>query len=415
MRISKTLVWLSMAVLFLGAAGVSALLFRAQTSKVAHLNLRDALQDFLANSPVHLYPSSRSIAVLGKEGVPAATYVDKPDGTQSAIFYRADGITLDSVRDYYPSMDGVGARRLSDRRSYQSDGKTLSSEARFRQIDGSLQYDGRVLDSGDYLAVTYFEDGVTPETEVVTSATKLDAHQQPMVLSSKKWQIEDHRLRESDVLDTNTYMRQITLFDSDGIPTLSKKDSESGVVGNTETAYFPGSVKVAMESSTNRSSTEATFFREDGTVNFKQSLTTYGVAVNFFDASGQRKMFQQYWFTDDVNVKPAGTPRLWQISELNAAGETTREITFSKGVVSRQIFYNLQLKGNLYKVVTLDYDDDGKLRLSAVTSADPNAVVPDTESLNLASISTLVDEKEKLPPDLSYELPVPPPSRHDLQ
>ncbi|MDR3613198.1 MAG: hypothetical protein P4L53_06510 [Candidatus Obscuribacterales bacterium] len=428
MSVSKIFLSFALVALALASAGAGLAVYRAPEKKVAPPRLPDVLLDLPATSPTHLYPArglalddragasiapNRSRAVVGSDGLNVASYIDNQDDSASVVSFQGDGQAVSMVREYYPSTDVLGSRQLKVRRTYGVDGITLRSEARFRREDGSQEYAGHLLVDGSYQAFTLFGDGRTAETETVTIPDEFETNHAPKLLRFQKWQEAGHVLIYHDVLNDDGGSRDIKKFDSQGLLTLAKHIGMHGVVGTTVTAYYPGSTRVAMHSVTTISETDATFFRPDGTKNFEQVLTTYGTGVSWFDVAGIIKLFHQDWFTSDPNDNSALHPRLWQVAECNEKGDTTRLVTFNNGVLTRQVFYNLTLKGILYSIVTLDYDEAGKLRLSAVTPADKKVVVPPVETLGLSQISTEVDVREKVALDLTYELPVPQPSRHD--
>jgi hypothetical protein len=427
MSVSKTLVLLILVTLALAATGAGLAVHWAPEKKAAPPRLQDVLLDSPASSPTHLYPAAsppsgvrtfansapdRSRTLVGSDGLNVASYIDNQDDSSSVALFQADGQALSMVREFYPSTDVLGARQLKDRRMYTGDGVTLLCEARFRREDGSQEYDGHLLADGTYQAFTLFGDGRTAETETLTIPAEYGDHV-PKLLRFQKWQEASHTLVYLDELNEDGGSREIKKFDAQGLLALAKHIGVHGVVGTKVTAYFPGSTRVAMQSVTTISETKATFFRPDGTRDFEQVLTTYGTGVSWFDVSGLIQLFHQDWLTGDTNDSSQRHPRLWQVSEFNEKGDTTRLVTFTNGVVTRQVFYNLTLKGILYSIVTLDYDEAGKLRLSAVTLADKKVVPPPVESLGLSQISMQVDVREQAPLDLSYELPVPLPGPHD--
>jgi hypothetical protein len=423
MSFAKTSLFLGLTSLICGLAVAGATSYFAPVKKIQPARL----QDEIPSSPMaglHLYPRyagagagdspDRSYGVLGGGGLDAATYLSNFDDSSKDVLHQDDGPGIVFERAFYPEIDLAKGRKLKSFKIYAADGKTVRGEARFRQEDGSQQYDARLLPDGKYQIFTLFGDGRTAETELLMSEpSPFETDHARKQLRFRRWQENGHILVYDDELNDDGGSRDIKKLDPQGLVILAKHIGLRSIVGTTVTAYFAGTNQIVMQSVSTVSETDAIFFRENGSKKFEQVLSAYGVTVKYFDDTGHDLLFQQEWLTGDPTENPRSQPRLWRVTELNAKGEPTRQLTFRNGILSTQVLYDIEIKGVVFSDVNLDYDEAGKLLFSSVTPRDKKRATPKVEALGLSSISTHVNVKELTPLDVSYELPVPPPTRHE--
>jgi antitoxin component YwqK of YwqJK toxin-antitoxin module len=249
--------------------------------------------------------------------------IEYKTGVTGYIFYRPDG-TIRETTEYWPAVDGSPQRQLKSGSLRTEDGANFLSDKSFRK-DGTREREGLRLADGTYQIDFYFADG-----------TRLERHQ--LVSADGKPLIEQ-------VYRDNGALKGFTQVDATGKMTITTYyvdgKTESILIvpstyyeNTTATYYFPDGVTVSRKIEWTSYSTNADYFRQDGTrrLSYAESNYSSGSMVWIrYDARGKAIWKQTYRVESKVDSagKSVKTYLLRSVEEVNADGKTTRQIEFA--------------------------------------------------------------------------------------
>jgi hypothetical protein len=176
---------------------------------------------------------------------------------------------------------------------------------------------------------------------------------------------------------------------------------------STREVFYPGTDKLRLKVTYTGSTTAATFFRVDGTIERKESLSAYNLTMRYMDATGLVPLYEQAWTYK--NVKGKATDFVMQsMSELNAAGEEVREFNVSDDhtYIKQEARRKVTVGAMTYPSVFYNYRADGTLEtVQFVTPGSlPN---PPPEPHTAAENIKLVVDTSELKHQPFEQLPVP--------
>jgi hypothetical protein len=296
--------------------------------------------------------------------------------------------------------------------SYADDGETIKAEDWYR-LSGTLKKEGRLNADGSYLLDTYFADGMTPMTELLTA--KANEIGERVVLKDERWHTPEsgHAVAYLDVLQPDGW-RDLTKYDASRNVLLERHKNDDTFVGATLRMYFPGTRIVHLKSRTDAVKAHVEIYRPDGTLFSKQETTEYGLDATFFDASGAHPLYQSTWFKMDLLAGGKETIYwiIFQVTELAPDGSTSRVLTWQKDVLAKEVRFKCTVDGVTYDRATFSYRlDDGTLEKVELQNADqPTRLISHAAS---EDIRPVFPSQESVAPEVHDEIPVPPPERRD--
>ncbi len=294
-----------------------------------------------------------------------ASFLLRKDKTSRDTFYQSDGVGLVFEREYYPLLSNDDDRRIKALITYTADGKTKRSEI-WWTVNGMRERVGHLLDvtTGRYEEMLLFPDSNAAQWSKVTDPNIYANNFERKLIIEKRWSSNaNHSLIYFDQLaDDGT--RDITTYDDNEIPVMAKHIGRWGKVGTTVKFYFPGLAKVRLESVTDVNSTIVTCYRADGTVLYKQQLTSYSTSTMYFDSTGTKPVFEQSRWKNNVveNGKPVEDWPLWKITEFDGV-LATREFAWRNSKLDTETLFNVTVDGVFWEKVIRTYrEDDGTLQ-----------------------------------------------------
>lgn len=386
-------------------------------------SLEEALSQPPAGVNTALYPADLAAEVMASvpeershdvklSGDRVARYVLNKDGTTSDIVLLADGQHLVSLVDYYARSSADIYRREKLATAYSDDGVTVRAEDWYRE-DRTRLKKGRLDADGSYLLDTYYADGVTLESELLT-ARKGDSLE-PAVIRDERWHSPEsgHAVSRLDVLQPDG-TRDLKTFDDKSRLLLDRHSPKDGIAGTYVRIYFPGTTQLHLISTSDARASHARIYREDGTLFAEQQIGSYEIKQTYYDASGTRALYRATWFKLDFLEGGKETINwvLFQVDELDSKGSTARSLTWQRGKVSKEERSNCTIDGVTYDKATFHYRlEDGTLEKVELQKADtPSRVIEHAAS---EGIQPSVPAAELVPPEEHAEIPVPPPERSD--
>lgn len=358
----------------LGLAAV-AYVWQLPDSQPQAPSLNEALMVSQSNMPMRLY----SGAVDLKSGQPlevkdqsydvvrndhkAASFVLRKDKTSRDTFYQDAGSGLAFEREYYPLRPGDVARRIKGLIIYAADGKTVRSEIWWR-LNGTRERVGHLLDvtTGRYEEMVLFPDGNVAQSTKITLPNIYANNFERKLVIEKRWSANSrHSLIYFDQLNEDG-TRDQTTYDENEMPILLKHIGRWGKVGTTVKFFFPGTAKVRLESVTDSSSTIVSSYRPDGTLLYKQQMTSYSQSTMYFDATGTKPAFEQTRWKNNVveNGKPVEDWPIWKLTEYDGV-KATREFAWRNGRLDTETLIDVTVDGVFYAKVVRTYREDGTL------------------------------------------------------
>jgi hypothetical protein len=368
--------------------------------------------DVFADSDAPATPEERSNDVVLSDGR-VARYILNKNGSTRDLLLQPDGEHKISFVDYYARAPDSVVRHEAGELAYAADGETVTSEDWYR-LSGTLKVEGRLETDGSYLLGTYFADGVTPETELLTAkANEVGEH---VILKDERWHAPEsgHAVAYLDVLKPDGW-RDLTKYDASSNLLLERHKRDDDFVGATLRMYFPGTHIVHLKSTTDARKAHVEIYRTDGTLYAKQEKTEYEVVGTFYDASGIHPLYQSTWWKMDL-IAPGGKETIFwivfQVTELAPDGSTSRDLVWQKDNVAKEERFRYTVDGVTFDKATFSYRlDDGTLEKVELQKAGlQTLVIAHAASENIRAV---VPSQELVAPEVHDEIPVPPPERSD--
>jgi hypothetical protein len=381
---------------------------------------------------LHLYsgegdPRLRAVDTVNAGGVAQRRFVTNRDGSREDIALKADGEHFASRRVYYPrngAPDFAGgaevAWHLQLSEAYAPD-KDYVSETTSLRIDGSLQeHVVRAADGSKHLQ-DFGADGLTLTRDLVM-IKQFPYSRDLTVQSDKRWREDSgHTLAYENVFDEKEGTHDITEWDAQHrLLSQTHWPKYDTVVGMTKKGYYPGTgvLRVSIEGS--YSTTNAVYYRPDGTLDHVIDLSRGSVKVTYYDATGTKKRLEQIFFRQsaDGNLERGAkiSYKVYTIDEMDGDGNLSRSFRIWDGVLGAVVLHNVMINGVFvaYGEVEYTYDHDThklKTTRSWIGKADHKYDIEEEAKPEEALPPPAVPADE-LQPQVNLDeddLPVPPP------
>jgi hypothetical protein len=176
---------------------------------------------------------------------------------------------------------------------------------------------------------------------------------------------------------------------------------------STRELFYPGTDKLRLKVTYTGSTTKATFYRLDSTIERTESLDPYNVTMRYMDATGLIPLYEQVWTFKNTNGKATDFV-MQSMSELDAKGEEVRQFTVSDDhtYIKQEARRKVTVGAMTYPSVFYKYRADGTLE--AVQFVTPgSAPNPPEEPHTAAENIKLVVDKNELKHQPFEDLPVP--------
>lgn len=262
---------------------------------------------------------------------------------------------IKSSAEFYPAPTDGAARQLRYATQRAQDGSFLFDQS-FR-LDGTKIRVGRRLPDGLYEVYLYREDGQSVWKHQLVAGQKEPIFEEGFYPSGAKQSVTRMNADNSGEMRT---------FYEDGKPESVTSFPVAKWDPITSVFYFGDGQNVRLRVYYQSLGTHAEYFRENGTLRmtFDEVFSTTGGSISwrFFDSEGNPKYEQTFYVEKKtVNGKEERLYRLRDVTELNAAGEAMRKISFrgdgktpDKVVISRPA-------GNAWGGTFKSFREDGTL------------------------------------------------------
>lgn len=301
----------------------------------------------------HLTPQELVVEIAS----PHTNYITNWDGSSEDQVLVPNSGELVSSQSYYAPQPGEVLRRPHVTRKF-GPGSNLLSE-RVVTVAGVLAQTLTVFPDGGKQIIGFGRDGKTHVQEQVFS--KPECCDGAILLRDEKWRDDaNHTLAYRDVYNQDE-TRTITDFDEQQrILKIVQWSKNHSTYGTTVKAFYPGSLKLRLESTTDYYHDEVRYYRESGTLEALVEISSSSFEVHYYDESGTReRLYQQYFIGGSYsNVTAAdGQYKLYVATEFDGVGNKTRSYTFDDGVVRDAEYYNVTVDGTTYFRLDFEYKD----------------------------------------------------------
>ena len=205
----------------------------------------------------------------------------------------------------------IGTSVLHARIYLTADGKFQTEDV--RRKDHSYEKLAYVTADGGYESYFLFEDGQTSRHRLTDKFGTVQAEE---VYAEGGKPISVLAKTKTSVINSKFDSERHLLLWRDEL----RLDSES----STREAFYPGTTKLRFRAKYNAHSTSADFFREDGTVERKESMNPMVLTMTYMDKTGLIPLYSQMWQFDNKNGKAVNLI-LMSMSELNPQGDEIRQ------------------------------------------------------------------------------------------
>ncbi|MBC7996907.1 MAG: hypothetical protein IAF58_03125 [Leptolyngbya sp.] len=253
--------------------------------------------------------------------IPTTARTELTNGDTNQIAYNPNGLELTS-KIYYPERIPGAPRQLRFASVRTPDGLNFVSDQTYRPDGTTLRKGGRLAD-GNYQIDLYFADGISLYKHQIVTADLKAVFEKVNFPSGAVQSITKMNPDQSGTVMT---------FYEDG-----KRNSETVLPKNswepiTSEFYFPDGQNVRLKVSYQGLGTNAEYFRDNGTLRmtFDETFHSLGGTMvwRFFDAEGNPVYEQKYLVEKPTKPDEKKKVTLREVNELNAAGESTRNLIF---------------------------------------------------------------------------------------
>jgi hypothetical protein len=238
-------------------------------------------------------------------------------------------------------------------------------EEKVFRLDGTLEERTLLLADGTKHVVKYGLDGVVMVGDKLFQAR--GCCDEPAVKFEFRWREDNqHSLQYSNILHDDL-SRTIKEFDEQErilkVAFWARDNLQDGV---TVRAFFPGSLKVRLDSHSTFTRTEATYYREDNTAWYRLILTSSTTDIEYLDATGTKTLLKQsFWRKAKTEPGAAGySYKLYQVFFFDDNSQPTRTATVDfddPTSVHYEERFNVTIDGITYPEADYFYGTDGNL------------------------------------------------------
>jgi hypothetical protein len=323
-----------------------------------------------------------------------------------------------SSQSYYPKQPGESGRRPHVKQLY--DGlPQVSFDEEVWHLSGTMAEHTQIFVDKSKHIVDYAPNGKTLVDEQWFNPPN---YGETDLREEERWRLDaTHSLAYRDHLNLDE-TRTITEYDEHmNALKIARWPKDMSVSGATVVAYYPGSFKLRLESKSDYQQDIARYYREDGTLAYRVTISASITEVETLDATGTRTLMDQtFWRTEtSVNgVKRLGY-KLYTAALFDDQGNKIRDVDFEEDPTSHRQWitfeelYNATVDGVAYKEVDYVYKPDGTRGISIYKSLVEGAPDKRVEHKPAENI-----RPDPVPPEMmamhfqpDQDLPIPPPQR----
>jgi len=188
----------------------------------------------------------------------------------------------------------------------------------------------------------------------------------PVVLKDIRFRNDSaHSVSYSNTLDKESKRRTIVELNARG-DTLRRleTDGEGSIQKSRLEVFDPETLKLRIKGEGDYSSNKLTLLRDDGTVERKEEMGSYLLAIYYFDATGSKVVREDRWFHEEKDtVKDDEKANYWPYWILlhDAKGKPVRRLYFQRQKLNMDTSFDVTEGGITYHEKQLHYTDEGFL------------------------------------------------------
>jgi hypothetical protein len=325
-----------------------------------------------------------------------------------------------STREYFPHQAAENFWRLRAEAVFEIDGATLKQDQVFH-LSGTAERVGWRQEDGAYEIITYYDDGETVKLKRLTPPHADQA--EPLREEQFRPKEEGNYLLSSNILNDNGTRTYTEYSTRRNYPWKITQTGEYGDhrIGTTIKAWYPGTSNMRLDAEVTSYGTKAEFYRPDGTLSRKMRLGLFSHEDIFYADDGTTVVFEQWWETRRgiENHEKKLVDTLIKLTLLPTGTNTeTRVFWFDRdsGRIRSIVRLNTVDGGNRYQKIESFYRVDGLE--SEIGTLQKQEFTRDSDSQPTVKEFTVAQNirpdipKDRIAlPDMSDELPIPPPTR----
>ncbi len=363
-----------------------------------------------------LYPVDNKIdsavEVASPQHIRYISYKDR--SSEDVLFMPGSNTDMISSQWYYAEQAGEGGRRPYIARVYGPGNVVM--EEKVQQLNGFLLKTTVVSPTTKIRLITDFAaDGVTHLREQELLKPKCCGDDEDL-LRDERWRDDaGHTLAYRNIYHPDE-TRTITQFDEHmNVLKIIEWPKYMSVSGSSVKEYYPGSLKLRLETSADYYQNTVRYYREnDGTLEAVVKLSPSVADIEYYDATGTKMRLHQMWFRTDVKTDGVvtSTYKPYQFTEFDDQGNPVRQQSFSDGKVNEEQRFNVTIDGVTYIRMDYIYDKDGTLntrRYWLKTVEYPPFKLEEHKPAEGLRFTPLKAETMRLQIVIDPDLPIPPP------
>lgn len=363
-----------------------------------------------------LYAASEQYDSAVEIASPHVLYITYKDRSTEDVVMKLGSTDLVSSQSYYAEQPGETGRRPFIYRDYGV-GNALVNE-KVQRLDGTL-LKTTFVDSDPFKTRTitdFAADGVTHLREQVFVTPKCCGGE--TLQRDERWRDDAaHTLAYRNIFNVDE-TRTITEYDERmNVLKVIQWPKYMSIAGASVKQYYPGSLKLRLDSLSDYYTNTVKYYREDGTLDAIVKISPGSTEIEYYDATGTKQRLGQMWFRTDVTTDGVvnSTYKNYIVTEFDGQGKPTRQQTFSNGKPTREERYNVTIDGVTYVELDSDYDNAGNLKtvrywLNEV-KYPPFKLEEHKPGDGSATIPALNADSMRLQIQIDTDLPIPPPQR----
>ncbi len=344
-------------------------------------------------------------------------YITYKDRSTEDVVMKLGSTDLVSSQWYYAEQPGENGRRPYIYRIFGAANVLVSEKV--QRLDGTL-LKTTVVDAVDSLKtrtiIDFAPDGVTHLREQVFVTPKCCGGE--TLQRDERWRDDAaHTLAYRNIFNVDE-TRTITQYDEHmKVLKVIEWPKYMSIAGASVKQYYPGSLKLRLDSLSDYYTNTVKYYREDGTLEAIVKISPGSTEIEYYDATGTKQRLGQMWFRTDVTTDGVvtSTYKIYIVTEFDGQGNKTRQQSFSDGKPNREERYNVTIDGVTYVELDSDYDNAGNLKtvrywlnevkfppfkLEEHKPGDGSRTIP---ALNADSLLLQIQ--------IDTDLPIPPPQR----
>lgn len=375
----------------------------------------DALGALSTPLQKRLYSASDQYESAVEIAAPHVLYITYKDRSTEDVVMKLGSADLVSSQWYYAEQPGESGRRPYIARVF-GEGNAMMSE-RVQRLDGTLLKTTFV--DVDPLKtrtiIDYAADGVTHLREQVFVTPKCCGG--PVLQRDERWRDDaQHTLAYRNLFNVDE-TRTITQFDEHmNVLKVVQWPKYESVNGASVKQYYPGSLKLRLDSLSDYYVNTVKYYREDGTLEAVVKISPGTTEIEYYDLTGTKQRLGQMWFRTDVTTDGVvnSTYKNYIVTEFDGQGNKTRQQTFSDGKPNREELYNVTIDGVTFVELDYDYDKGGDLTAVRYWLNEvkyPPFKLEEHKPGEGLTIKPLDPDSLRLQIQIDTDLPIPPPQR----